>query len=110
MTRRETFSRNLRNLIELSGKPQRDIADAIGEKYTTLNMWATGNSLPRADKLQKLAEYFDVRIDELLNEAPPVRIKTDLEMTAAELEGLDSDQLAKVRDYIQFIKYEGSKR
>ena len=110
MTRREIFSRNLRNLIELSGKPQRDVADAVGEKYTTLNMWATGNSLPRADKLQKLAEYFGVRIDELLSEAPPVRIKTDLEMTVAEMEDLDSEQLARIRDYIRFIKYEGNKR
>ena len=110
MTRREIFSRNLRNIIKQSGKSQRDIADAVGEKYTTFNMWVTGNSMPRADKLQMIADYFGIRIDELLNETPPVRIKTDIEMTAAELEDLDAEQLARIRDYIRFIKYEGSKK
>ena len=110
MTRKDIFHTNLRKLIDNSGKSQAEIADAIGEKYTTFNMWAVGGTMPRADKLQKIADYFHVGLDELLNEDHNILIRTDLAITIDELEGLDSDQLARIRDYIRYIKYEGGKR
>lgn len=110
MTRKEIFHTNLRKLIENSGKSQIEIADAIGEKYTTFNMWALGGTMPRADKLQKIADYFHVGLDELMNEDHEIFIKTDLSMTIEELEGLNPEQLARVRKYIEFLKFEGGKK
>lgn len=71
MTRKSIFRDNLRKLIINSGKSQTEIADAIGEKYTTFNMWATGGTMPRADKLQKIADYFGIGLDELVNYHAP---------------------------------------
>lgn len=110
MNTKEIFHMNLRKLIDNSGQTQNAIADAIGEKYTTFNMWAVGGTIPRADKLQKIADYFHVSTDELLCEDHPLTIKTDLAITIDELEGLDPDQLARVRDFIQYIKFEGRKK
>lgn len=107
MTRKEIFHSNLRKLIENSGKSQIEIAEAIGEKYTTFNMWALGGTMPRADKLQKIAAYFGVGLDELMNESPDIKIKSDYEITAERLRDLSVEQLALVRQYIDFIKYTG---
>ncbi len=110
MTNKEIFHRNFRKLIEHNGISQNAFADAIGEKRSTVNMWAIGGSMPRADKIQKIADYFGVKTDDLLIDSPDILIKTDLSITIDALEGLNAEQLAKVRDYIQFIKYEGSKK
>ena len=110
MTNKEVFHRNLRMLLENTRTSQNALADAIGEKRTTVNMWAVGASMPRADKIQKIADYFGVKTDDLLIDSPNILIRTDLSLTIDELEGLDSDQLARIRDYIRYIKYEGGKK
>lgn len=45
---------------------QDDIAQKIGVKRSTVSMWETGESLPRADKLPELAKILGCTVDELL--------------------------------------------
>ena len=40
---------------------------AVGEKPSTLNMWATGKSLPSVSKIQKLADYFGIGKSDLID-------------------------------------------
>ena len=106
MNRREIFRANLRKLIDDSGKTQAEIADAIGEKYTTFNMWVVPNgAMPRADKLQKIADYFGVGLDELMNERPDFHIKSDLDVTFDVIRDMTPEMLDRVRKYAEYIKY-----
>ncbi len=54
------FANNLNHYIAINGKQQNEVAKAIGEKATTLNMWCKGKSLPSVGKIQKLADYFGI--------------------------------------------------
>ena len=47
---------------------QDDIAQKIGVKRSTVSMWETGESLPRADKLPELAKILGCTVDELLRD------------------------------------------
>lgn len=106
MTRKEVFTKNLRKLIENSGKSQIEIADAIGEKYTTFNMWVSySGTMPRADKLQKIADYFGIGLDELMCEDHDIRIKSDLEVTIDVIRDMTPDMLERVRRYAEYVKY-----
>lgn len=106
MTRKEVFTKNLRKLIENSGKSQIEIADAIGEKYTTFNMWVAYNgTMPRADKLQKIADYFGIGLDELMCEDHDIRIKSDLDVTIDVIRDMTPDMLERVRRYAEYLKY-----
>ena len=110
MDRREIFHINLRRLIEQSGKSQAEIADAIGEKYTTFNMWVVPNgAMPRADKLQKIADYFGIGLDELMNETPDIGAKSDLDVTIDVIKNMPPDMLARIRKYAEFLMFEGGK-
>ena len=44
---RQIFSNNLRRLIDVSGKTQKDVADAIGVSQQIMNVWARGKAIPR---------------------------------------------------------------
>ena len=107
MNRKEIFHKNLRKLIDNSGKSQAEIADAIGEKYTTFNMWVVPNgTMPRADKLQKIADYFHVRLDELMSEDYDPHNKSILDTTIDTVRELSPLLLERLQKYLEFLKYE----
>lgn len=65
---KKIFARNLNTYISLNQKQQKEVAEAIGEKPTTLNMWCSGKSLPNVGKIQKLADYFRIGKTDLTDE------------------------------------------
>lgn len=67
---RQIFSSNLRRLIDVSGKTQKDVADAIGVSQQIMNVWARGKAIPRMGKIQRLADYFGVEKSDLIDEKP----------------------------------------
>jgi Predicted transcriptional regulators len=58
--------KDFKALRKESGFTQTDIAVELGIKTSTVSMWETGDSLPRADKLSKLAKLFGCTVDDLL--------------------------------------------
>lgn len=57
--------KNLKLLREQTGLTQQGLAQALGVEQSTVSMWETGNSSPRADKLPELARILKCTIDEL---------------------------------------------
>ena len=47
---------------------QMKLASSLGVARTTVSMWETGKSKPRADMLVKLSEIFGCTVDELLRD------------------------------------------
>ena len=68
MNDREIFRRNLNHYLNINGYMQRDLADAIGAKYTTVSGWTRGISYPRADAMEKIAMFFGIPTSELVSE------------------------------------------
>ena len=48
-----------------TGVTQSDLAIALGVTQATVAMWETGEALPRADKLPKLAKILNCTVDDL---------------------------------------------
>lgn len=55
---------------ESAGLTQQAAADLFGVKRTTVAMWETGKSLPRAELLPLIARTYDCEISELLGNPP----------------------------------------
>ena len=68
MTTREIFQKNLNYYIERSNKNKKTISDEMGIPYTTLVDWANGNKFPRADGIERVANYFKILKSDLLEE------------------------------------------
>lgn len=45
---------------------QSKLAELLNTRQSTISMWETGESLPRADKLLQLAELLGCTVDDLL--------------------------------------------
>lgn len=59
------ISGNLKRLLAEKNITQADLAKAIGENRTTVNMWVAGKAIPRFPKFAKLAEFFGCRVSDI---------------------------------------------
>ena len=53
-------------LREKAGLKQKEVSRALNVDRTAISKWETGESLPRAERLIKLAELYNCTTDELL--------------------------------------------
>jgi len=62
------FARNLRKYMERSGKTQRDLAEIVGVSSATVSDWLNEKKYPRIDKIEILANYFQILKSDLIEE------------------------------------------
>ena len=72
------FSSRLRSLIEEKNISKQKLADEIGVSRQAISQYCDGSTVPNADKLLKIAEYFNVSLDYLVgNTESKTPINTD---------------------------------
>ena len=57
--------------MSLRNKTRQEMCDALGVKYTTFTDWVTGNSYPRIDKIELMANYFGIEKSDLIEDKAP---------------------------------------
>lgn len=62
---KRVFSENLNRYMDSRGINQTDLAARLNIPKMTMNNWVNGNTYPRPDKLQMLADFFGVRKSDL---------------------------------------------
>ena len=62
------FANNLKRYLLLSGKTQKEVALAIGVTTGNFCDWMNYRSYPRVDKIQALADYFGIKMSDLIEE------------------------------------------
>ena len=101
MNHKDIFSINLNQKMEERGVTRRDICDALGFSYYTVTDWVKGKKMPRMDKVEILAGYFNCLISDLIEEKKEQSTESELsikkkefiqkveQMTDAEIERLE---------------------
>jgi len=67
MEKKVTFGRRVQNLRTDAGLTMDQFAHNLGVTKSRVNMWENGGIIPRRDMLVKVADYFKVSTDYLLN-------------------------------------------
>lgn len=70
MNDREIFRNNLNYYLDTQGRLQKDLAEYVGAKTTTVSGWTRGVSYPRADAMEKIANFFGVPTSYLVGVRP----------------------------------------
>ena len=65
---KEIMAKNIQFYMDKFNKSRQDMCDALGVKYTTLTDWVKGNSYPRIDKIELMANYFGVTKADLVED------------------------------------------
>lgn len=103
------FAMNLNRLMEKKDVKAVDISNALGLSYMTVSDWVNGKSIPRMDKMEMLAYYFDVSKAELIevqNKDAPAQGEGD-DVIAAYLgarEQFSDDDMEDIKMFIRMKK------
>ncbi|KAF6606822.1 MULTISPECIES: helix-turn-helix transcriptional regulator [unclassified Lactococcus] len=70
---KEIMADNLQKQLDKRGMTVADLSEALNFKYSTVRDWIKGNTYPRIDKIEMMANYFNISKSDL------VERKTDRE-------------------------------
>ena len=83
------FKENLKFLRENNNISQKKLADAIGVAQSSVNYWEKGKRTPSVEAVQKIADYFNVSLPDLLDrDYYTQKTKEDTKKTKIELNHL----------------------
>ena len=74
-----------------SGCSQENLADALDVSRQTVSKWELGQSLPDAEKIVAISNFFGVTTDFLLRDTSPVQIEKNLDRIVIEFANSASD-------------------
>jgi transcriptional regulator with XRE-family HTH domain len=105
------------NLLKINNVTAYRVAKDTGITYSILSEWKAGRSTPKADKLQKIADYFNVTVEYLIGKDTELEPETEAQkkvkvITRKVEEHLtkeESDQLVKLYEDTaeMFLKSKG---
>ena len=78
----EVIGANIRRMLEMSGKQQKDMAAFCGVSSSTASAWTKGQKTPRPDKMPKICEFFGCTLHELMLPASTYYQYSDAEQMA----------------------------
>lgn len=62
------MAKNILYYMDKHQKTRNEMCEALGVKYTTFTDWVKGNSYPRIDKIELMANYFGISKSDLVEE------------------------------------------
>ena len=72
---KKIMASNIQYYMDKYEKTRQDMCDALGVKYTTFTDWVKGNSYPRIDKIELMANYFGISKADLVEKHLPDNVK-----------------------------------
>ena len=74
---KKIFSKNIKKHMIRSGKDRKQVAEDLGFPYSTVTEWINGKKYPRIDRIEKLAEYFEVSKADLIEDFAEIKKDND---------------------------------
>lgn len=65
---KKIMARNIQYYMDLHNKTRKDMCQALGVKYTTFTDWVNANTYPRIDKIERMANYFNIEKSDLIED------------------------------------------
>lgn len=113
------MAENIQRLMDSRGIDRNKIYADLGFKYTTFTDWVKGNTYPRIDKIEMMANYFGVNKSELVEKhveggyytnaeaaefAEYLRTRPGARMLFSAAKDISKEDLEKAVEYIELLK------
>jgi transcriptional regulator with XRE-family HTH domain len=112
------MAENIQRLMDSRGIDRNKICADLGLKYTTFTDWVKGNTYPRIDKIELLANYFGVPKSELVEKhtegyytdpeaaefAEYLRTRPGARMLFSAAKDMSTEEMEETVKYIEFLK------
>jgi transcriptional regulator with XRE-family HTH domain len=105
------FADKIKRLRTARKMTQRDLADALGIKQQTVCRWESGGGEPNIEMLIKLADFFNITIDQLVgHELKPDKPSKSEQRISFYLKELSDDQKDVITTLIKTLTQSNGKQ
>lgn len=120
MNNKNIFASNLRKYLDQSGKSRREVCNALGLSYYTFSDWVNGKKYPRMDKVEMLANYFDIKKSDLIEKELTendqqkndtladiileLRVDENFREIVETVHSFDAEKRSNVLTFVQYLK------
>lgn len=113
------MAENIQRLMDSRGIDRNKICADLGFKYTTFTDWVKGNTYPRIDKIEMMANYFGVPKSQLIEKyvddgyysdaeavefAEYLRTRPGARMLFSAAKDITKEEMEETVKYIEFLK------
>lgn len=100
------FAKNLKYYIKKSGKDRNEICKDLNLKYSTFSEWVNANKYPRIDKIELIANYFNIQKSDLIEEHKAENKKKGVmvPVLGKVVAGIPLDAVEEILDYEEISK------
>lgn len=84
---KQIMAKNIKKYLDRMGKNQTDLARDLNIPETTVSNWMKGNTYPRIDKIQLMADYFGIYRSDLTEDKPNNLYSTTTELVKVPILG-----------------------
>lgn len=107
---KDVLAKNLQYYMNINNKTRNDICDDLGFKYSTFSDWINAKKYPRIDKIEIMANYFNITKADLIESKVTTETKTkdgDIERIERAREKMDDDDKEAMMKVLEaaFAKY-----
>ena len=105
------FAQDLKNIMQKRNKTQSDLVKDLSFRQATVSDWLNGKKYPRMDKVEKLANYLGVSINELLMQSvseppiPEIQLTDQEKSMIKKYRQLNADGKLVIDNQIDFMLY-----
>lgn len=105
------FAQNLKIIMQKRNKTQSDLVKDLSFRQATVSDWLNGKKYPRMDKVEKLANYLGVSINELLMQSvseppvPAIQLTDQEKSLIKKYRQLNADGKLVIDNQIDFMLY-----
>ena len=94
------FTKNLNYYMNKKGKNKTELSNDLNIKYSTVRDWCNGVNYPRPDKIEILANYFDILRSDLTEE----KVKNKIPVLGRIPAGIPIEAIEEILDYEEIPK------
>ena len=91
------FSKRFAYLLSYTKTPQTKLAEILGTTRQCISEYVTGGTLPNAEKIRKIADYFNTSSDYLIGRTESLSFSTNM-ISMCNYTGLSEDSLNRLHD------------
>lgn len=103
---KEVMAQNIQHYMNEWGISRKELANKLGLSYTTLSSWLQADSYPRIDKIEKMANFFQISKADLVerhqNDDRPAELTKNQRLVAYSIDPDISDE--ERQDIINLVK------
>lgn len=96
---KEVMAKNIRYYMEKRGLNAKDFSIKLDFKYSTVLDWLNAKTYPRIDKIEMMANYFNIEKSDLVEDKDKEKENIDISIMVNDLiENLNSNQTLMYKD------------